>query len=337
MKGEEDHFVSQVWLNAENIGAAYELAGREPKDETVNTVCRELLEALQDNKQSWAAAFLKDAYRGVLKKKSVGNRLPADPRERRDLIRALRFIGQTGETEILERVFSIRCFGDSKRFEKAVRSRLVGILSKYLDDGDDSDGESLLARIGIVKYPEQFEFCGNVRLAIGDKALDFSPLVHGAVINSADLRRGSIHIDPGLAGILTIENRANYADYLSRQKRDDRLVVFHGGQFSPAKGVFFKTLADSAAGCPWHHWGDIDYGGFSMLARLRREIMADILPYRMNAEELANHAAFAMPVSEEYVKRLDSLRHYPELADCLPCITYMIEHRVRLEQEALLS
>ncbi|MDR1538051.1 MAG: DUF2220 domain-containing protein [Clostridiales bacterium] len=28
---------------------------------------------------------------------------------------------------------------------------------------------------------------------------------------------------------------------------------------------------------PSYHWGDIDYGGFSMLARLRREINSSIL------------------------------------------------------------
>jgi hypothetical protein len=246
------------------------------------------------------------------------------------------------ETEILERVFSIRCFGDSKRFEKTVRGRLLSILSKYLDDdGEETDGEGLLSRIGIVKYPEQFEFCGNIAVCIDDKIIDFSPLTHGAALNSTDLRRAKIRIAPEVTRVLTIENRANYVDYLSKEKQDDQLAVYHGGQFSPARGAFFKALADSADAAPrgrsWYHWGDIDYGGFSMLARLRREIKAGIIPYRMNEEELKNHTALTSPVSKAYLKKLCDLKQHSELADCFPCIDYMIEHKIRLEQEALLQ
>jgi hypothetical protein len=349
MKGEENHIIAQIWLDIENITDAYSFIRREPKNETIDAILRELQDAQNNNKCEWAVKFINDTCHEISQKRSIGhrsigNRLPADPREREDLLRALCFIGQMEEmeeTEILERVFSIRCFGDSKRFEKTVRSRLLGILSKYLDDdGEEINGENLLARIGIAKYPEQFEFCGNVAICIDTKIIDFSPLTHGAALNSTDLKRAKIRIAPEVTRILTIENRANYVDYLSKEKQDNQLAVYHGGQFSPAKGIFFKALTNSdasvSAGRSWYHWGDIDYGGFSMLARLRREIKPDIIPYRMNEAELRNHTALTNPFSKTYLKKLYALKQHPELADCFSCIDYMIEHKIRLEQEALL-
>jgi hypothetical protein len=89
--------------------------------------------------------------------------------------------------------------------------------------------------------------------------------------------------------------------------------------------------------CSWYHWGDIDYGGFSMLARLRREIKSGVFPYRMSEEELIRHAAFTVPVKDPYLEKLRNLMRQEELRDCLPCLEYMIKHRLRLEQEALLE
>jgi hypothetical protein len=74
-------------------------------------------------------------------------------------------------------------------------------------------------------------------------------------------------------------------------------VLYHGGQFSPSRGAFFRALAAAMPeGSAWRHFGDIDYGGFSMLARLRREIRPDIQPYRMDERELARYAAQPQPV-----------------------------------------
>jgi hypothetical protein len=74
-----------------------------------------------------------------------------------------------------------------------------------------------------------------------------------------------------------------------------------------------------------------------MLARLRREIKPGVLPYRMNEEEFVRHAAFTIPITDPYREKLKTLLKQEELQDCLPCLEYMIKHRVRLEQEALLS
>jgi hypothetical protein len=74
-----------------------------------------------------------------------------------------------------------------------------------------------------------------------------------------------------------------------------------------------------------------------MLASLRREIKHDVLPFRMDEEELERYSSLTAEVQPQYIEKLRSLRQRDELNDCLPCIEYMIENRVRLEQEAMLT
>lgn len=74
-----------------------------------------------------------------------------------------------------------------------------------------------------------------------------------------------------------------------------------------------------------------------MLARLRREISSNIEPYRMNIQELITFAAFTTSFSSEYSQKLHELSARAELSDCSECLAYMLEHCMRLEQEALLE
>jgi hypothetical protein len=285
--------------------------------------------------------FLEDCRDSLSRNRAPPGRLPVDSNERKHLFCALRFIDEQSENaEVLERVFSIRCFGNSKLFETAVRKRLLDIIRHYSDCEDDSSDEELLAFVGIVRYPEVFEFRGPLRVGFEAdvRDIDFSPLWRGASLSSTDFKRGRLELPPRLALLLSIENKANYISYIHQKSSDTELVVYHGGQFSPARGAFFRALAAALpGGCSWRHWGDIDYGGFSMLARLRREIRPDALPYRMDEGELASYAALTLPITEAYTEKLRTLALREELADCVPCINYMLRNRVRLEQEAMLD
>ena len=374
MKGQENHIIAQVSLNtdtADSIAAAYAFLGRKPKSALAGEIGAEVSALLDRVKTPWMRRFLEDCRDALSRNRAPPGRLPADSAERKHLFRALRFIdGQPEGAEVLERVFSIRCFGDSKLFETAVKRRLLDIIRRYSDCEDDGTGEELLAFAGIVRYPEVFEFRGPLRVRFHEdqggkspprahdvapcplcggfrppqrpppppREIDFAPLQHGASLRSTDFKRGALELPPGLERLLSIENKANYVSYIHQNPGGAELVVYHGGQFSPARGAFFRALAAALPeGCPWFHWGDIDYGGFSMLARLRREIRSDIRPYRMGREELAGYAALTLPIAESYAERLRTLMQREDLADCLPCISYMISRGVRLEQEAMLD
>ena len=73
-----------------------------------------------------------------------------------------------------------------------------------------------------------------------------------------------------------------------------------------------------------------------MLARLRREILPDISPHRMDLGEIIAYQAMAGHTSPEYAAKLLRLSRQAELSDCSACLLYLVEHRLRLEQEAML-
>lgn len=337
MKGERDHIVAKVWLNTGKLQLAYQVAGRKAKSDIVDEICLEILDKHEQVSSLWFKNFFHDAYTVISQKRSIVSSIPTDATERNHLFKAICAIDKLTGSEITERVFSLQCFGDSKKFEKETRSRIISILKKYLECDDDTRDEDILRQVGIVKYPEQLEFCGKVSLVIDNGVIDFAPLRFGGSISISDLLRGILLISPDVKQIVSIENRANYIEYIQKGIADDELVLYHGGQYSPSKKYFFLAISKKMPeGCIWAHWGDIDYGGFSMLARLRREIRKEIKPFRMNTSELVNYKHFTAPITEQYAEKLKLLTTKRELGDCYNCIHYLIVNKIRLEQEAML-
>ncbi|MDR2795874.1 MAG: DUF2220 domain-containing protein [Spirochaetaceae bacterium] len=341
MKGDENHIIAQVSLNTDGscLEAAYAFLGRTPKNIAAQRLAEEVRGLLLRVKTPWIRGFLEDCLQSLEQKHAAG-RLPADGAERENLFRALSSIDSQPEgAEILERVFSTRCFGNSKTFELSVKKRLLEIIRRYSDSEDDSGDEELLAFAGIFRYPESFEFRGGLSIGFeGGGRLDFSPLRHGAALSALDFASGRLEISQRVSRLLTIENKAAYISYIRQNDSASELIVYHGGQYSPSRGAFFKALAAALPeNCRWEHWGDIDYGGFSMLARLRREILPAVHPFRMDEQELSSRENRAIPITDAYALRLQTLTRRPELSDCLPCIAFMLKRRVKMEQEALLD
>lgn len=338
MKGEENHIMSKVWLNTEDLQNVYCFVNRQPQSDILSNIEVELAECMESIRLQWIKDYLQDTCGYIRQMRKLHALVPENAQDRKSLLRALRYIDTNRDNELLKRVFSVRCFGDSKHFERNVETRLLRILKKYLDCDDQTTDEQLLNQIGIVKYPEQFEFCGPFSLNFPDgKCLDFSNLCSGSTVYGQDMAAAQITLSKGVRCILSIENKANYFDYISKHRKPEELVIYHGGQYSPSKQIFLQAVARSSEQLPWYHWGDIDYGGFSMLARLRREINSSIQPYRMNKQELITFAALSTSFSSEYSQKLHDLTARTELRDCSECLNYMQERCIRLEQEALLE
>lgn len=338
MKGEVNHIIAEVWLIFENLGAAYKLAGRTPKKDIIEEIRAELEYLGGTLHLEWALDYLKDALDAISRSRKLPAIIPADKTDRLNLMKAIQFVDTLGETELTERVFSMSCFGDSKLFERSVKSKLLSILRKYTDTTANCTEEDILRHAGITKYPEQFDFCGDIQICFETGITDYTPLRLGGSIFIADVKRITDINMRNISRIITIENRANYFDYIQKQKSPDELVLYHAGQFSPSRKVFFLAIkrAMQHGNCSWLHWGDIDYGGFSMLLRLRKEIFRDVQAWQMGTIELEKFRRFTVPIQQPYIDRLKILLSKPALSDCYECIRYMISNKIRLEQESML-
>lgn len=337
MAGEENHIIASVWLNIDHLDSAYAAANCKPKGDIVETLSCDILQTQRQVNAPWARNFLQDAYDEIQRKRDTISTIPADHLERSLLFKAIIAMDRLAGAECMERVFSLKTLGDSKLFERTVKPRLLSVLRKYFDSDDDVTDEDILKQVGIVKYPEQFEFCGNITFSHRTGSVEFNHLPGGSVIYSSDLSSGNIIIDPSIESVITIENRANYIDYIQNSKTLNELVIYHGGQYSPRKRIFLQTIAkEIPKKCKWYHWSDIDYGGFTMLSRLRREITPEATAYHMGIKEFQHYEKFTATIKASYAEKLVTLKAHPELHDCYDCIDYMIQNKVRLEQEAML-
>ena len=341
MRGQERHLIGKVWLMPERTREIYQFAERVPKADYVDSILLLLMDALDHITAPWAKKCVEQWISTIEKSRTVGAFLPSASKEIEEFLKVMIAASQPCETGVLERVFSTRCLGDSKKFEKLYRGRLIRILKKYSPNEIDAEGlneEETLSQIGIEKYPEQIAFCGKMKLKLPCGTTDFAPLQSGAYLNVIVLRDGELIVDESVNRVLMIENKANYVDYVLNRRKLNELVVFHGGCYSPAKEKFFMKLkCATPPRVVWYHWSDIDLGGFQMLARLRKNINPAILPYRMDEKELREHYDSTKPITRTYLEKLKSLMKFPELVDCLPCITFMLKHSTKLEQENLID
>ena len=328
-RGEENHIIKRLWLNMEHIDDAYRAAGRQSAKTLATAVILELEQENEGINAEWIIAYYSDTKAYIQSNYRTGSRISEKEQERKNLYQMLRFIDGSSFTTLTERVFSEKCFGDSKFFETQMKAPLLSIMRKYVSR-EMTDAE-LLQSIGISHYPEPLEMRGNI-LVNGNDMREFES---GFCIYSGDIEATQIGIPDTVRRILTIENRANYFAY---RHNAGELVIYHGGQYSPAKKKLFEKIAAAMPEkCVWYHWGDIDLGGFSMLLRLRKEILPSVQPYLMGKNELLAFQSYTQTFSKDYAEKLRRLSENEQLADCRECIDYMLEHKIKLEQEAMLT
>ena len=340
MKYESGNIIACVWLVLERLADAYVQAERQPKFDRVEEMLSYIAEIAQSISHDWVKNYFYTIYSNIEKKRSITIALPEDANIARDVLRAMQVIDNIQGDENLERVFSVRCFGDSKRFERTVRSRIVSIVRKYyVDDPDEKmSDEEALRQIGIIKAPETVEFCGNITVKFDNGEIDYSVLRYGATINSFDIRNCSIKLGSGVSKVLFIENKANYVDYILNRRQENEFVIFHGGFYSQVKGMFFQKIYSAATtgSVSFYHWGDIDFGGFSIFRRLKMNLIPSLRPYNMGINELQSYKDYLIPVESRYVDKLKQLLYDPILADCQKALEYLIYNKVKLEQEVFI-
>ena len=123
------NILDKIWLNKENVENAYLEVGRIGILKTNNELT-ELLENITFE-QSWLETYRNDMIKYLEIKHKPSNLFPA--KFAKDILKVLQAIDKS--KEILKRVLSIKCFGDSKYFEKNIEHIIVRIIKAYLLKG----------------------------------------------------------------------------------------------------------------------------------------------------------------------------------------------------------
>ena len=371
---EQGNLVDKIWLVPDEaaVRACYKRLGRRPAREEAEA----LAELIREYRRQLAtenslARFLADYEEELRAKGQIRQYFTHEPELNENILKCLIFMEQN-QGEQMERLMSSSLYGDSKYFERHVKSKVLIILralkrreqEEGISDSMPEDDELLLEK-GVVRWPEILEFTGRLRVALDDgNVIDYGPQIRGAYINSETVKHAVSVEAEGIRKVLFIENKANYVWYISQNHSRDELVIYHGGCYSPMKGRWFRMVyegcrrqaltADFLAGedsraedasqaaehfpmVKYLHWGDIDVGGFRMFVRLKGQIVPELMPYRMDRASLEAYRGQAMEItSAAYLKTLERMEDSPEYEMFHEVISLMRRERIRLEQEQMI-
>lgn len=239
------------------------------------------------------------------------------------------------DSEILERELSIELFGDSKLFEKTIKSRVCSLLAEVIADDDFFVGEceksiresEILEHFMVVKNPQYFYFKGNCEIRFSDGATVSVAREHPIALCSSSIR-SIIYVETPCHTVMTVENLTSF----NRMQDKDTFFVYLSGYNNSSKTQFLKKLYKDNSVKNWFHFGDIDPDGFFILSNLRKKTGINFSPYLMGIDELEKHKDYCKSLEPNDITKANSLIQagiYPEIMD------YLLKNNCKLEQEII--
>lgn len=125
MRGQEEHLIAKVWLNLDKLSQTYAILCRTPKTESMKHIIEILIEARSSTRAPWAVNFFEYCITYIKTKHSVPLFLSRDEKQVREICKIIVYVSKPIQNDVLERVFSLRILGDSKKFERLYRKNLL--------------------------------------------------------------------------------------------------------------------------------------------------------------------------------------------------------------------
>lgn len=333
--------LSTVTLNLDSVSTAYLLANRVHPRELAQGVCRKLNDVLSEASTPWIQAWKATVQDDARKHLRVPGYCKADPAFFDGLLKVMRAYDELCGKTVTVRAFSIRCFQDSKEFERTYQDEFLRIAKKHHEplavavmEGDLGKREQL-AILGINARAELFELSGRFALQMDSGIVDLAPCFPGGIALPSTLvpRILSVHMD-SIRRFVLIENKTNYEEYLQSEVFTDEMVFYQGGFLSPDEIMLLTKISESMSeDCSVRFWGDIDLGGFQMFEQLQA-VFPTIQPMRMSAQEYEKYKSCGLQRKKEYLnhmKRDWETGRFQAFQDVIPRI---LECGVTIEQES---
>lgn len=335
---------SKVILELDQVERAYQALGRRHPRQMAEKVYGMIRTALSGVKTPWIAAW-RDEVCQMLQKEW---RLPTICRKGdvflQDILRLLTCYDRLEGETVTVRTFSIRCFQNSKRFEREFQKDFLRIAERYDDElrslcaQEELSEREKLAFLGIYAHPEYYLMSGSCTIVTSAGEVDAAPLFPtGLALPSTAVEAVERFILNGIRRITFIENKTNYEEYLLSEQAREELVIYHGGFLSPRKRLLLEKLAACVSDeVDLYFWGDIDLGGFMMFERLRR-IFPRLQPMRMSGREVEQYARFGLSRPPAYLEELDRVLQSGAIDRFYDAAVKILQYGKTIEQEVFLS
>jgi hypothetical protein len=329
--GQEGHLLDAVVLNPDRVAEIFGITGRNPVA-TQRARLRDLLLGDRFRLEGWRLRVVNHILAQLKEERSPVPFSLTNEGRNQDLLAVLVALGEVAE-ETPIRVFSVRTFNDSKRFDELCGA-VVRLARRHEAEWRDLRAHEVLAELGLVTNPGHLVLSGAWRLVDDRGAIhelaSFEPSVGIPTRLAAMVRKVGVDADR----VVCVENLTPFYELVRREP--ERLAALYlGGNPSPACRHLLRCLAEEApVGLPLTVWADLDYGGLNILAQIRRLVSPRFIQYRMDVETLEAHARWAQPLTPGDERRLARLARHPYLQDVRPLIEHMLARGIKLEQEA---
>ena len=334
--GQTGHLLEAVSLattEASTVAPLYTLLEREPLAEQRRRL-RDLLLADRFRLKGWREAAIQHTLAQLRAGKSPAPFLLSDDDWNRDLLAALIALPDDAGEEIPYRVFSVRVFNHSKRFE-ALKSAIATLARRHRPEWRPLPDRDVLRELGLVANPDHLYLYGPWRLVDAQGQVvslaEFFPSV--GIPSALAGRVQQVRVDA--AHVVCVENLAPFYE-LVRYEGEGTAALCLWGNPAPSTRHLLRCLADDLPPqIPLLLWADIDAGGLRILAQLREKVSPHFAPHRMDMETLEVHAHWAQPLTAADERNLTHLKQRPSLQDMQPLIDHMLRRGIKLEQEAI--
>jgi len=261
-----------------------------------------------------------------------------------DVLAALRAVGDVHE-ETPHRVFSVRVFNDSKRFQQ-IAPKLAMLARRGNPHWRTFTRDEVLRELNLVANPNHLFLFGDWALVDGvGQAISlnaFTPSVGLPSVQAAGLKVATVAAER----VICVENLTSFNE-LTRAVHQSGVSgpgaclapasatlasICLMGNPSPACRHLLRLSGHVAALCVW---ADLDYGGFNILAQIRAQVSAAAQPIWMDIDTFDRFAKFARPFAPGDEQRLTRLLTHPLLGDVAPVIRHLLRSGLKLEQEAI--
>jgi hypothetical protein len=332
--GQSGHLLEAVTLEPARAESLYALLKREPMADRRRRL-HDLLLADRFRLDGWRKQAIQHALDHLKANQSPAPFSLVDEDWNRDLLAALIALpGEEAREETPYRVFSVRVFNDSKRFD-VLKETIARLARRHQAAWRDLSSPEILRELGLVANPGHLYLYGPWQLVDAQGQVTSLAGFHPSVGIPATLAAQVQRVSLGAERVVCVENLASFYELVRREGQGIGALCLWGNP-SPAARHLLRCLAqDPSRRAPLLLWADIDYGGLNILAQLRQQVSTYFVPYRMDGATLDAHARWAHPLSAGDERNLSRLRHHPALTDMVPLIDHMLSRGLKLEQEAV--
>lgn len=332
-RGKENHIISKVVLNTEQVEQAYEYVNRVPKTDLALTTITLLQECRGSCDTPVCQKFMTYLLERLDSNRTVKEYIDLENTEATKLLLRGVFEIERNEKQCYLREFSIKVFHDSKMLQ-SMSGRLGKIFRTFGEDTEEKDFAQILAEYGIYHTPNYVYLKGKVLFWVHETLYHIADLKQGIGISGEDLSAIRFCDMGEIRRVMTIENLTTFF----RWEEADALIIYLGGYHNSVRRKLLKTVYEALPAAEYYHFGDIDAGGFEIYKDLCEKTGIPFRMYRMDLNTLQIYEEYGRELTEHDRIRLQRMleAHTFEEESMREVIRYMLERNVKLEQECVL-